>query len=294
VGLAPLSRTDRALRNALRRGPTRIGAEALTGTASTNATVTVDQLQSETAVTLEDVTKVFNSGQSSVVAVERLSLEVCRGELVCLLGASGCGKSTVLNLIAKLEQPTRGRVAVPAGNTAMVFQETALMPWLTVAQNVEMPLRIRGRRRHERAAVAQELLELVRLDRFAKHRPHQLSGGMRQRVALARALAQRSEVLLMDEPFGAVDAITRDQLHEDLVRIRAETGVTIVFVTHSVRESVRLGDRIVVLSSRPGRVLEEFAIEGDGSPAEHERAGASLVPRITDLLWREIGRHAPR
>jgi NitT/TauT family transport system ATP-binding protein len=278
----------------LRRAPVAGDARALVAPVGTGAALAVEEPQRQTAVLLENVTKVFNSGRSSVVAVESLSLEVGRGELVCLLGASGCGKSTVLNLIAKLEQPTLGRVAVPAGDTAMVFQETALMPWLTVAQNVEMPLRIRGTRRRERASAAQELLELVRLDRFARHRPHQLSGGMRQRVALARALAQRSDVLLMDEPFGAVDAITRDQLHEDLVRIRAETGVTIVFVTHSVRESVRLGDRIVVLSSRPGRVLEEFVIDGDRSPSEHERAGASVIPRITDVLWSEIGRHARR
>jgi NitT/TauT family transport system ATP-binding protein len=172
-----------------------------------------------------------------------------------------------------------------------MFQEAALFPWLTVEQNVGMPMRLRGRRRSERAGEVGELLELVRLDRFAKHRPHQLSGGMRQRVALARALAQHSEVLLMDEPFGAVDAITRDLLHEDLVRVRHETGVTILFVTHSVREATRLGDRIVVLSSRPGRVLEEFTIPGDGSPAGHELAAAPLVPRITEVLRHEIGRH---
>jgi NitT/TauT family transport system ATP-binding protein len=246
----------------------------------------------EVAIRIDDVTKVFGDGDARIVAVDRLSLDVTRGELVCLLGASGCGKSTVLNLVAGLEKPTRGSVSVPAGDTTLMFQEAALFPWLTVEQNVGMPMRLRGKSRRERADEVQGLLALVRLDRFASHRPHQLSGGMRQRVALARALAQHSEVLLMDEPFGAVDAITRDLLHEDLVRVRNETGVTILFVTHSVREATRLGDRIVVLSSRPGRVLEEFTIPGDGTPANHELVAAPLVPRITEVLRSEIGRHS--
>ena len=245
----------------------------------------------EVAVQLVDVAKVFGRGEQAVVAVDGLNLEIYRGELVCLLGASGCGKSTVLNLIAGLERATRGQVLVPATSTTLMFQESALFPWLTVDGNVGMPLRLQSIRRAERAAEVHKLLELVRLEKFGKHRPHQLSGGMRQRVALARALAQRSEVLLMDEPFGAVDAITRDLLHEDLLHVQEETGVTIVFVTHSVREATRLGDRIVVLSSRPGRVLEEFVIDSDGSPEANEIAAADLVARITDVLRSEIGRH---
>jgi NitT/TauT family transport system ATP-binding protein len=245
----------------------------------------------DVAVQLADVTKVFGSGAQAVLAVEGLNLEIYRGELVCLLGASGCGKSTVLNLIAGLEHATRGQVVVPAASTCLMFQESALFPWLTVNGNVAMPLRLQRKRRGDRDAEVQRLLELVRLEKFGRHRPHQLSGGMRQRVALARALAQHSEVLLMDEPFGAVDAITRDLLHEDLLRVQDETGVTIVFVTHSLREATRLGDRIVVLSSRPGRVLEEFPIEGDRSPEANELAAADIVPRITDLLRSEIGRH---
>jgi NitT/TauT family transport system ATP-binding protein len=245
----------------------------------------------EIAVRLEDVTKVFGSGQQAVVAIDGLNLQVQRGELVCLLGASGCGKSTVLNLIAGLERTTRGRVVVPASSTTLMFQESALFPWLTVEGNVAMPLRLQRMSRADRTVEVRRLLDLVRLEKFGRHRPHQLSGGMRQRVALARALAQHGEILLMDEPFGAVDAITRDLLHEDLLRVREETGVTIVFVTHSVREASRLGDRIVVLSSRPGRVLEEFSIDCDGSPAEHEAVAADIVPRITDVLRSEIGRH---
>jgi NitT/TauT family transport system ATP-binding protein len=245
----------------------------------------------EVAVQLVDVTKVFGRGEQAVVAVDGLNLEIYRGELVCLLGASGCGKSTVLNLIAGLERATRGQVLVDAASTTLMFQESALFPWLTVDGNVGMPLRLQRKRKAERAAEVRQLLELVRLERFGKHRPHQLSGGMRQRVALARALAQHTEILLMDEPFGAVDAITRDLLHEDLLHVRKQTGVTIVFVTHSVREATRLGDRIVVLSSRPGRVLEEFVMEGDGSPAVNELAAEDIVPRITDVLRSEIGRH---
>jgi NitT/TauT family transport system ATP-binding protein len=243
------------------------------------------------AVQLVDVTKVFGTGSQAVVAVDDLNLEVYRGELVCLLGASGCGKSTVLNLIAGLEHATRGQVNVPAASTCLMFQESALFPWLTVNGNVGMPLRLQRKRKAERADEVKQLLELVRLERFGNHRPHQLSGGMRQRVALARALAQHSEILLMDEPFGAVDAITRDQLHDDLLRVKSETGVTIVFVTHSLREATRLGDRIVVLSSRPGRVLEEFLIDGDGTAESNELAAADIAPRITEVLRSEIGRH---
>jgi NitT/TauT family transport system ATP-binding protein len=245
----------------------------------------------DVAVRLVDVTKVFGSGEQAVVAVDGLTLEIYRGELVCLLGASGCGKSTVLNLIAGLERATRGQVVVPAASTCLMFQESALFPWLTVNGNVAMPLRLQRKRRADRDVEVQRLLDLVRLEKFGKHRPHQLSGGMRQRVALARALAQHSEILLMDEPFGAVDAITRDLLHEDLLHVQDETGVTIVFVTHSLREATRLGDRIVVLSSRPGRVLEEFEIDGDGSPEANELAAADVAPRITELLRAEIGRH---
>jgi NitT/TauT family transport system ATP-binding protein len=245
----------------------------------------------QVAVQLVDVTKVFGTGAQAVLAVDDLNLEVYQGELVCLLGASGCGKSTVLNLIAGLERATRGQVNVPAASTCLMFQESALFPWLTVNGNVAMPLRLQRKSRAERDEEVQRLLDLVRLEKFGKHRPHQLSGGMRQRVALARALAQHSEVLLMDEPFGAVDAITRDQLPDDLLRVKSETGVTIVFVTHSLREATRLGDRIVVLSSRPGRVLEEFPIDGNGSAESNELAAADVAPRITELLRSEIGRH---
>jgi NitT/TauT family transport system ATP-binding protein len=236
------------------------------------------------------VTKVFGRGSSAVRALDRISLEVPQGEFTCLIGASGCGKSTLLSLIAGLDQPTSGAVAV-SGRVALMFQEPALFPWLTAAGNVEVALRAQGIGRAERRRRTAELIEAVHLGGFGGKRPHELSGGMRQRVALARALAQDADVLLMDEPFGALDAMTRDLLHDELDRVRAGRQLTIVFVTHNVREAVRLGDRVVVLSSRPGRVVDEFAV-----PIAHPRRidsapVAELAARITDRLREEMSGH---
>jgi len=245
------------------------------------------------SVRLAGVSKVFGRGSSAVRALDQISLEVPPGGFTCLIGASGCGKSTLLNLAAGLEQPTSGEVSV-SGRVALMFQEPALFPWLTAAGNVELALRARrpgraGRRqRAERRQRAAELLDTVHLTGFGSKRPHELSGGMRQRVALARALAQDADVLLMDEPFGALDAMTRDLLHDELDRVCAGRPLTVVFVTHNVREAVRLGDRVVVLSSRPGRVIDEFSV-----PIEHPRRidsapVAELAGRITDRLREEM------
>jgi NitT/TauT family transport system ATP-binding protein len=251
-------------------------------------TVTGERTTIEAAVRLAGVSKVFGRGTSAVRALDQISLEVPPGEFTCLIGASGCGKSTLLNLVAGLEQPTSGEVSVPNGRVAIMFQEPALFPWLTAAGNVELALRSRGAGRAERRQRAAELLETVRLGGFGGKRPHELSGGMRQRVALARALAQDADVLLMDEPFGALDAMTRDLLHDELDRVCAGRQLTIMFVTHNVREAVRLGDRVIVLSSRPGRVIDEFAV-----PIEHPRridsaSVAELAGRITDRLREEM------
>jgi NitT/TauT family transport system ATP-binding protein len=240
------------------------------------------------AVRLTDVSKVFGRGTSAVRALDRITLDVPPGEFTCLIGASGCGKSTLLSLVAGLEQPTSGEVSVSSGQVALMFQEPALFPWLTAAGNVELALRARGLGRAERRQRTTELLDVVRLGGFGGKRPHELSGGMRQRVALARALAQDADVLLMDEPFGALDAMTRDLLHDELDRVCAGRQLTIIFVTHNVREAVRLGDRVVVLSSRPGRVIDEFAV-----PIEHPRRidsarVAELAGRITDRLREEM------
>jgi len=212
-------------------------------------------------VTLRGVTKVFGSGRRAVTALQDVSLDVADGEFVCILGASGCGKSTLLSLIAGLDRLTKGSINIADGRPAVMFQEPALLPWLTVRRNVELPLRIRKVPADERGRTVNRLLAMVGLIDFADSRPHELSGGMRQRCALARALAQDSQLLLMDEPFAALDAITRDQLHDDLNRIWQETGRTIVFVTHNVREAVRLGDRVVLMTPRPGRVAREWDVD---------------------------------
>jgi NitT/TauT family transport system ATP-binding protein len=240
------------------------------------------------AVTLRSVTKRFGQGTN---ILDDVSLDVAEGEFLCLLGASGCGKSTLLSLVAGLDRPTTGTVEVPGGRAALMFQEPALFPWLTAAQNVELALRLRGVGKKERRERAQELLTLVRLKDAGGKRVHELSGGMRQRVAMARALAQDSHVLLMDEPFAALDAITRDVLQDELVHLRQSQKLTVLFVTHNVREAVRLGDRVVLLSSRPGRVVKEYEVK-IGQPRRIESPEvAQLSMTVTDELRAEIRRH---
>jgi NitT/TauT family transport system ATP-binding protein len=251
---------------------------------------TTSVTEAPAAVTLSGVSKVFGKGSRAVRALDGVSLTVAPGEFTCLIGASGCGKSTLLSLVAGLEQPTSGMLHV-GGRVALMFQEPALFPWLTAAGNVELALRARGVPRARRKDKARELLETVRLGDFGGKRPHELSGGMRQRVALARALAQDTDVLLMDEPFGALDAMTRDVLHDELDRITAGRNLTVLFVTHNVREAVRLGDRVVVLSSRPGRVLEEFPVTVARPRRIDSAPVAELAATITDRLREEVGRH---
>jgi NitT/TauT family transport system ATP-binding protein len=243
------------------------------------------------AVRLTDVSKRYGTGARSVLALDRVSLTVSQGEFVCLIGASGCGKSTLLSLVAGLDAATSGEVDTGSRRVAMMFQEPALMPWLTAAGNVELALRARKVPAADRRRGTAELLKLVRLDGFGGKRPHELSGGMRQRVALARALAQDADVLLMDEPFGALDAMTRDLLHDELDRICAEQSLTVLFVTHNVREAVRLGDRVIVLSSRPGRVIEEYQVPDDGPRGINTAENAALASTITERLREEMGRH---
>ncbi len=209
---------------------------------------------------LRGLSKHFDRHGQRTEAIRSLDLVVREREFVCLVGASGCGKSTLLSIIAGLERASSGEVDRVASKPALIFQEAALFPWLDVRENVALPLQLAGVPRHERRARADELLRLVRLENFASHRPHELSGGMRQRVALARALAQDATLLLMDEPFAALDALMRDHLHDELERLVEERGLSVVFVTHNVREAVRLADRVLVLRSHPGRVVAEFPI----------------------------------
>jgi len=245
-------------------------------------------VRASTAVVLDGVTKVYGR---SVVALDGLDLTVNRGEFVCLVGASGCGKSTLLSIVSGLDAATSGTVETFGRNPALMFQESALFPWLTVAANVELALRLRGVGKADRRREAAELLEVVSLGDFADKRPHELSGGMRQRVALARTLGQDSDVLLMDEPFGALDAMTRDVLHDELERICRERQLTVLFVTHNVREAARLADRIVLLSSRPGRVVAEFPVDIPHPRRIDSPAVATLAATITDRLREEVRRH---
>src|SRR4051794_15551276 len=243
-------------------------------------------------VSVHGVRKAFRRSEGPVFALDRVSRDVAPGEFVALLGASGCGKSTLLSLIAGLDRPTAGTVSVAGDGAALMPQEGGLFPWLTAGRNIELALRLRGVPRRERRTEAERLLSLVRLDGAYDKRPHELSGGMRQRVALARALGQKRPALLMDEPFSALDAITRDAMHGELVRIWEETGVAIVFVTHNVREAIVLGQRVVLLSSRPGRVIREWNVDIP-QPRRIEAPDVSaLAGEITERLSTEIRRHA--
>jgi len=245
----------------------------------------------DAAIQISEVSKTFGRGASAVVALDRISLSAAPGEFVCLIGASGCGKSTLLSLAAGLDQPTSGEISTNGNRVALMFQEPALFPWLTAARNVELALRATGASRAERRERAAELLELVHLGGFGGKRPHELSGGMRQRVALARALGQEADVLLMDEPFGALDAMTRDLLHEVLEGIWRRRGLTVLFVTHEVREAVRLGDRVVLLSSRPGRVIGDFRVDLDRPRGMDSADTIELAIRIKGQLREEVVRH---
>jgi len=217
---------------------------------------------------IEGVSKIFTGRAGAVEALRPVEIDIAAGEFVCLLGPSGCGKSTLLSIIAGLESASSGTVLAdgrivrgPGTDRVLLFQEAALFPWLDVQRNVEFGLREAGKPAKERAATARRFIELVHLKGFERSYVHQLSGGMRQRVAIARALAIDPAILLMDEPFGALDALTRDRLHAELESIWASTRKTVVFVTHNVREAVALGDRVLVFSPRPGRIVREFRID---------------------------------
>lgn len=241
------------------------------------------------AVRLTRVCKQFSA--DGPIILEDIDLTVRPGEFVSLVGASGCGKSTLLNIISGLDKQTSGTVETD-GPPTLMFQEAALMPWLTAGKNVELALTFAGVPKNDRRPRAEELLALVHLERSYNQRPHQLSGGMKQRVAIARALAQERSVLLMDEPFAALDAITRDLLHEELTRIWRETGIAILFVTHNVREAVRLSERVLLMSSRPGRIIREWNI-GQHEPWRLDSPDvANIASEITDQLRKEIVRHA--
>jgi NitT/TauT family transport system ATP-binding protein len=242
-------------------------------------------------IRLDAVTKTFGHGGDALTALRDIDLAVREGEVVCLVGTSGCGKSTLLNLVADLDDPTAGTVFVRS-RPALMFQDAALFPWLTVRANVELPMRLAGVGRTERRQRAEALLDTVHLSGFGGKRPHQLSGGMRQRAALARAFAQDADILLMDEPFGALDAMTRDALHDELEALTRQRGLTVLFVTHNVREAARLGDRIVVLSPRPGRVTATFDVDIPHPRRIEAPDVAALAVEVTESLRAEALIHA--
>jgi len=247
-------------------------------------------------IRVEGVSRHFPSGHGGqLAALENINLEVLPGEFLCVVGPSGCGKSTLLHLIAGLDRPSAGEIWIdgrkvegPGPDRILLFQELGLFPWLTARENVEFGLRQKGLGRSQRREQAGYYLNLVRLSQFEEHHPHQLSGGMKQRVALARALAMQPDVLLMDEPFAALDAQTRDLLHDELERVWRETGQTIIFVTHNVREAVRLGDRVLVLSYRPGRIKTEFSISLSRPRHIEDSEVAFTSKRVLGQLREEI------
>ncbi|HVA92727.1 MAG TPA: ABC transporter ATP-binding protein [Chloroflexota bacterium] len=244
---------------------------------------------------VRSVRKVFQTGTRIVTALEDVSFEVAPGDFVCLVGPSGCGKSTLLNMIAGLERPTQGQVLLgaraitgPGADRVVMFQESALFPWLSVQDNVEFGLQLAGMPRRERRARSRQYLDLVGLSGFGRAWIHELSGGMKQRVALARALVLDPGLLLMDEPFAALDAQTRDRLLLEVQRIWLETGKTIIFVTHNVREAAVLANRVLVMGARPGRVRAEITVS---APRPRELRGVELLGvanRISDELAGEV------
>jgi len=252
------------------------------------------------AITIRGVTKTFEAKDlGTVVALDGIDLDVAKGEFVCLLGPSGCGKSTLLNAVAGFSLPTSGsvktdgvEVTAPGPDRAMVFQEYALFPWMTVFANVAFGLEIKGVRRGEIKETVDALLATLHLTEFRERFPKDLSGGMRQRVAIARVLALDSPVLLMDEPFGALDALTRRNLQDELLRIWSEWKKTILFVTHGIEESIYLADRIVVMTYRPGRVKKIVEV---GMPRLRDVSSPEfnkLKRELTEMVMEEQRRHA--
>jgi len=249
-------------------------------------------------VWLKDISVTYRGNNGSrLLALDSINLQVKAGEFLCIVGPSGCGKSTLLHLIAGLHQPSQGHVLVddklvdaPGTDRILIFQELGLFPWLTVGQNVEFGMKMTHVPKSEREEKIRYYLRLVHLSQFRNSYIHQLSGGMRQRVALARALATEPDVLLMDEPFAALDAQTRDLLHDELERIWAETGRTIIFVTHNVREAVRLGDRVALFTFRPGRIKREYDINLPRPRHLEDVTVAKSAREILDDLREEINR----
>jgi NitT/TauT family transport system ATP-binding protein len=251
------------------------------------------------AIEVRNVGQIFKTTTQDVTALEDVSLDVKPGRFVVLVGPSGCGKSTLLMMMAGLREQTSGTITISGApipkpdpnRVGVVFQEPSLFPWLTAEENVEFPLTLRGIAKKDRRARAQEALQLVGLDGFGKRHPHELSGGMKQRVSIARGLVQDPPVLLMDEPFAALDEQTRMTMGDELLRIWAATGKTIIFVTHSLTEAVYLADEVVVMSARPGRIVDRLEVALP-RPRTFEMLSGDTFGTLRDRIWRHIRKSA--
>ena len=259
----------------------------------------VTPLKRAGSIQIQNVGQVFRTSGAEVVALSDVSLDIKPGRFVVLVGPSGCGKSTLLMMLAGLRQQTSGTILVngapipePDPNrVGVVFQEASLFPWLTAEENVEFPLALRGVAKGERRAKAEEMLQLVGLEGFGKRHPHELSGGMKQRVSIARGLVQDPPVLLMDEPFAALDEQTRMTMGDELLRIWAATGKTVVFVTHSLTEAVYLADEVAVMSARPGRIIDLLQVQLP-RPRTYEMLSGDAFGSLRDRIWRHIRKSA--
>lgn len=250
-------------------------------------------------LSVKNLSKRFESKNGEVHALDDISFDVRESEFVVIVGPSGCGKSTLINIIGGLEHQSSGSVCVdgrevdaPGADRGMVFQGYSLFPWLDVQKNVEFGLKMRGVPADKRSESALEYIEMVGLHQFVHAMPDELSGGMKQRVAIARTLANQPEILLMDEPFGALDAQTRVVMQESLADIAARTGSTILFITHDIDEAILLGDRILVMSRRPGQIREEIPVSLD-CPRDHsaltDESFLTIKKRIMHMFWEEMG-----
>jgi len=251
------------------------------------------------AIQINNVGQIFKTTGQVVTALSEVSLDIKPGRFIVLVGPSGCGKSTLLMMLAGLRQQTSGTILINGAaitkpdpdRVGVVFQEASLFPWLTAEENVEFPLALRGVAKSERRAKAQDALKLVGLEGFGKRHPHELSGGMKQRVSIARGLVQDPPVLLMDEPFAALDEQTRMTMGDELLRIWAATGKTIVFVTHSLTEAVYLADEVVVMSPRPGRIVDQLQVPLP-RPRTYEMLSGDAFGSLRDRIWRHIRKSA--
>ena len=291
-----MTTSPQRLRGANSFVPSRLGAWSRSGAATEQSLQTAVNEQIP-KVAVQDITLEYKTNGSPLLALDHINLQVKAGEFLCIVGPSGCGKSTLLHLIAGLQQPSSGSVLIdgepvhaPGTDRILIFQELGLFPRLTVADNVEFSMKMKGVPKSDRKLKVGYYLRLVQLSQFANSYIHELSGGMRQRVALARALATEPDVLLMDEPFAALDAQTRDLLHDELERIWEQTGRTIIFVTHNVREAARLGDRVVVFTFRPGRIKREFVVDQPRPRQIEHPAVSQCAKEILDELREEINK----